>query len=138
MSRVASNWVIALFLGVQLLLPLRYYLGDDTFDERFAWRMFSAIRVVQCRTHLLETPDEGTPTTPSLGRILQTAWVTQLGRNRERVIRAVLERRCDEPSMREVVLTNECIDATGTPMPALRWSQNCATGEVTEPQGGER
>lgn len=121
-------------MGAQLLLPLRYYLGDDAFDERFSWRMFSAIRVVTCRSHILETPEEGVPTTPSLSRILQTAWVTQLGRNRERVIRAVLERRCEEPNMREVVLTNDCTDATGTPMKALRWSRDCKTGDVTEPE----
>ncbi len=136
LSRRTSRWVIALFLGAQLLIPLRYYWGDDDFDERFSWRMFSAIRVVQCRTHLLETPEEGTPTTPSLNRILQTAWVTQLRRNRERVIEAVLERRCNEEGMREVVLTNECIDATGRPMPARRWSRNCQTGEVSEPLKG--
>jgi hypothetical protein len=37
------------FLLVQLLLPLRYYIHNrDPHDERFAWRMFSPIRMVQC------------------------------------------------------------------------------------------
>lgn len=115
---------------------MRYYVSDDAFDERFSWRMFSAIRVVKCRTHLLETEADGTPTTPSLQRILQSAWVTQLGRNRERVVQAVLERRCAEPDMREVVLSNDCIDASGTPMPTRRWSRNCETGKVVEPLKG--
>ncbi|MBW2464764.1 MAG: hypothetical protein JRH11_24155, partial [Deltaproteobacteria bacterium] len=40
-----KNTLIVAFLAFQLLLPLRYYMGSDEFDERFAWRMFSPIRM---------------------------------------------------------------------------------------------
>ena len=37
---------IAVFIATQLVLPLRYYvLRDDEHDERFAWRMFSPMRM---------------------------------------------------------------------------------------------
>jgi hypothetical protein len=40
---------IAVFVLAQLLLPLRYYIRHrDPHDERFAWRMFSPMRMVQC------------------------------------------------------------------------------------------
>ncbi|MCS6857609.1 MAG: HTTM domain-containing protein, partial [Sandaracinaceae bacterium] len=39
---LGSLWVM-----VHVLIPLRYYLwpGHDRYDERFSWRMFSAVRV---------------------------------------------------------------------------------------------
>ena len=50
--RLVSSWpgrFIVVFVLVQLLLPLRYYIGHrDKHDERFAWRMFSPIRMVSC------------------------------------------------------------------------------------------
>jgi hypothetical protein len=40
---------ITVFVLAQLLLPLRYYVHHrDPHDERFAWRMFSPMRMVQC------------------------------------------------------------------------------------------
>ncbi len=41
---------IVVFVLAQLVLPLRYYLGHrDPRDERFAWRMFSPMRMAQCK-----------------------------------------------------------------------------------------
>jgi len=37
-----TSLFIALVLALQLLLPLRYYLGGSGNDERFCWRMFSS------------------------------------------------------------------------------------------------
>jgi hypothetical protein len=39
-GRMLANVFIALFLAYQLAMPLRWYLGDRGFDERFSWRMF--------------------------------------------------------------------------------------------------
>ena len=39
-SRLANIFIVAV-IASQIWLPLSYYLGDDPFDERFAWRMFS-------------------------------------------------------------------------------------------------
>ena len=47
-----STWrgrFIVAFVLAQLLIPLHYYIGHrDPHDERFAWRMFSPIRMAQC------------------------------------------------------------------------------------------
>jgi hypothetical protein len=49
-ARRGLSLCIGLFLAVQLLLPLRYYLGrSPRFDERFAWRMFSENALVRCQ-----------------------------------------------------------------------------------------
>ena len=40
-----------LFLGIQTALPLRYYLGSDPYDERFAWRMYSPVFLAGCQVN---------------------------------------------------------------------------------------
>ena len=48
------RWIsvfIIIFLSIQILLPLRYYLGGSAPDERFCWRMFSTQQLT------LETDD---------------------------------------------------------------------------------
>ena len=36
---------IATYLTWQIVLPLRYYLRENRRDERFAWRIFSALAI---------------------------------------------------------------------------------------------
>jgi len=40
---------IAVFLTWQVLLPLGYYRAHDRRDERFAWRIFSALAIAPWR-----------------------------------------------------------------------------------------
>jgi hypothetical protein len=51
------NLFIVGWVGLQVALPLSYYLGDDRFDERFAWRMFSPVRLSECRVKLVDRTD---------------------------------------------------------------------------------
>jgi hypothetical protein len=46
--RTWTGRFIALVVVVQLLLPLHYYTVRDRHDERFAWRMFSPMRMTRC------------------------------------------------------------------------------------------
>jgi hypothetical protein len=49
LARTGRGRFIIAFLAVQLLLPLHYYLvRHDPHDERFAWRMFSPMRMADC------------------------------------------------------------------------------------------
>ena len=80
---------IAFVLGVQLLLPLSYYLGEREYDERFAWRMFSPIRMVRCQVVYVVKGEE-----LSLSANFHSAWVTLLQRGREGVVEAVDHRVC--------------------------------------------
>ncbi len=44
-----GRFILAM-VASQLLLPLHYYLvRRDKHDERFAWRMFSPMRMTRCR-----------------------------------------------------------------------------------------
>lgn len=122
------------FLLLQALVPLRYYLGDDPYDERFSWRMFSAVRVIECNTGVREMVGEPPrPRAIQLMKVIHEAWVTALRRNREDVIRAFLARRCHEEDVREVVLVNQCVDARGERLEPMRWRRDCESGEVEAP-----
>ena len=53
LARLWPHGFIAVFVAVQLALPLHYYLlRDDHHDERFAWRMFSSTRMLTCTVEL--------------------------------------------------------------------------------------
>jgi hypothetical protein len=123
---------LAVFLGLQALVPLRYYLGDDLYDERFSWRMFSAVRVQSCETYATERVSDGERPI-DLNRAIHRAWVTTLSRNRADTIRAFLRRRCDEEGVTSVKVVNRCVEPDGERVPDLVYERDCESGEVTEP-----
>src|SRR4051812_34931418 len=95
---------IVVFLLAQLILPLRYYLAHrDPHDERFAWRMFSPMRMVQCAPSL---SIDGKPQT--LDREFHEAWVEIAKRGRFVVVEAMGERLCREHPSSSVVITLDC------------------------------
>lgn len=132
---------IGAFLAFQLLVPLTYYMRDDPYDERFAWRMFSAIRVYGCRTwafDLHEAPGGGTePQALKLSQVVHVAWITTMRRNRRDVIHAFLQRRCEEPGVVGARVVNRCSTPDGERIGPLKYERDCETGEVTEPEDGE-
>ncbi len=100
---------IGLFLIVQLALPLSYYLGDDRYDERFAWRMFSDVRMVRCRA---DYRIGGAPV-----RLLErfhVAWQTLVERGRRPVVDAVARRLCRDAGGAPVTLRLECREFDGS------------------------
>lgn len=125
---------VAGFLGLQLLIPATYYASPDPFDERFSWRMFSAVRVIRCRTLVSETTTEGSRRSVDLRRVIHQAWITNLSRNRADVIGAFLERRCEEDDVAAVTLVNQCVNVEGGRMPMLTWDRDCEAGVTTEPE----
>ncbi len=82
--------LVLAFLGLQLGLPLSYYLGHDRYDERFAWRMFSPQRMVRCQ---VSVRDSGTV---SVSSEVAAPWVSWMRRGHLRVVYAYAERRCAE------------------------------------------
>ena len=90
-----TNVFIAAFLAIQIGLPLSYYVGDDPFDERFAWRMFSPVRLARCTIEAYDASAGGlTPIT--LSRELHVVWINLLKRARPAVIDAVAARLCED------------------------------------------
>lgn len=95
---------IHLYLAVQIALPLTYYnLRRDKYDERFAWRMFSAERMVQCR-HVFRV--DGKPV--RLGSRLHEAWLTLASRGRREVLEAIAARLCAGDPGKPVTLELTC------------------------------
>lgn len=89
----ARNAFIVLFLLVQVLLPLRYYVRDDLFDERFAWRMFSPIRVTDCTVGWTEGRDGGEEPL-DLDALLPQPWIGLMRRARMDVVEGFGRHRC--------------------------------------------
>jgi hypothetical protein len=81
---------ITVFVLAQLLLPLRYYVHHrDPHDERFAWRMFSPMRMVQC------TPQFTLAGAPlDLHGEFHEAWYEMAARGRFGVIEAMGAELC--------------------------------------------
>ena len=117
-ARVAARWVVAVWVGAQLLIPLRYYLGADRYDERFSWRMFSAVRLETCAVEVEEWTkrrDAVEHIQVDLVRVLPVTWVALLRRRRAAVAARFLEMRCARPGTRRVRLTSRCAGMNGGP-----------------------
>jgi len=128
------DWWLLIFLAFQLIVPLTYYLRDNPYDERFAWRMFSAVRLYQCGVELQEG-SAGSLRPVGLPRVVHQAWVNHLRRNRVEVALALLERRCAEEGVDEARITTRCQSASGEPLPDTRYYRRCASGATTIERG---
>jgi hypothetical protein len=114
-----------------VLLPLRYYLGEDVYDERFSWRMFSGVRMQDCTVRMVETV-EGADREVRLDDVVHVSWQTTFKRNREAVIWRFLERRCQEEGVERVRLTSSCQRASGENLPTVERSRVCESGAEDE------
>jgi hypothetical protein len=82
-----------LYLLLQLAAPLDYYLSDDDpSDERFSWRMFSAVHMMRCDLEL--RPGDGAPV--DLESRFHGAWIELAQRGRRSVIEAMGRRVCEQ------------------------------------------
>ena len=124
--------VCVLWLLVMIAIPSRYYQGGDRYDERFAWRMFSAVRVARCQMRLTETQG-GSERPIALGEVLPAPWTALLERNRVRVVDGFLRWRCDtREGVSAVRFHNECTDPAGGALPVVERAIDCASGEIDE------
>lgn len=119
---------IVLAVAAQLLVPLTYYLRDDPYDERFAWRMFSGVRLQQCDAVATEV-HAGAERRVALYGAVSPGWVANLERNRRAVIDRFLEHRCALEGVSAVRLTNRCRDVDGSALPPLEYERDCASEE---------
>ncbi len=95
MSERTRRVFIISWLLVQIGLPLRYYLRPEApgsgYDERFAWRMFSPIRMLRCQVAYTHDGQA-----VQLERRIHSAWITLLKRGRPSVIEGVSRALCRE------------------------------------------
>lgn len=125
--------ILLAFLAFQLIVPLTYYLRDDPYDERFAWRMFSAIRLHACQPFASEVTEDGERPV-DLPRVIHQAWINTMARNREDVIRAFMAKRCEEEGVEEVTLTNRCRTPAQTMLAPQIYRRDCSSGEEELPE----
>ena len=84
---------IHVFLAIQVLAPLTYYgARADGNDERFAWRMFSSVRMVSCRVEFRTGADE--QPVRDLHSVFHEAWIQLSKRGRLEVIEAMAHELC--------------------------------------------
>lgn len=129
---VGTLWVL-----VMLAIPLGYYLpGADLYDERFAWRMFSGVRVQSCELRVSEVRGGERPI--PLAEVLPAPWIELLKRNRPAVVERFLRWRCEQhDDTTRVRFLNECRDATGAPVPAIDRTIDCESGELTSTESAQ-
>lgn len=127
---------VAVLFVIQAVVPLRYYLGDDLFDERFSWRMFSAVRVYSCDLSAFETR-AGVERPTRLMSTIHVAWITTMRRGREAVLRRYLRWRCDQEGVEAARVVNRCTTPEGNRVPDLVRAIDCDTGDIREgPEDG--
>ena len=104
---LTSTWTgrfILAFVAIQLLLPVHYYLGRrDPHDERFAWRMFSPMRMAHCTPHF--TLDHKPL---ALDSVFHEAWIEIAERGRFVVVEAMAARLCEMHPGSSVVVSMDC------------------------------
>jgi hypothetical protein len=96
--------VIAVIVATQLLLPLDYYLARrDVHDERFAWRMFSPMRMTTCAP-VFTVDDTRVP----LHAHFHEAWIEIAKRGRFNVVEAMAAELCRKHPGQRVGVTLSC------------------------------
>lgn len=119
-------WLAAVVLVLQLVIPLSYYGRANRYDERFAWRMFSVLRLQQCRSTLWEERVASGWRRVPLYPVLHVGWHGHLRRGRQRVIQALLHHRCRKTKTEAVRLVNHCVSTRGTRLQPQIYARSCA------------
>lgn len=132
--RTAILGFIGVYVALQLLLPLHYYLvRNDENDERFAWRMFSSDRVTRCGSGpgLRHPPRfEVDGEAVDLYGEFHEAWITIARRGRLRVVEAMALELCDRNPGGEVRLHLSCAPLGAQPYEVSAGERDlCAEGD---------
>jgi hypothetical protein len=120
---VAWLWFL---VALQVAIPASYYLlRDDRDDERFAWRMFSTVRLTRCRVLAFDGQTPQARTEVDLARTLHASWQRSLERGRTHVIEQFLAMRCEQPQVRYSQLERTCTSPSGRALPETQYRYDC-------------
>jgi hypothetical protein len=136
-ARSATKIFIVAYLLCQLTLPLVYYFRDDKSDERFTWRMFSAVHFEQnkCGVSLAvwrPGADLLVLSKEEVEAAIPSGWIEFLSRDYAPVGSKFLRRYCEaHPELAEVQLIRLCpATAAGTRPRMNRTGLICRTGKL--------
>jgi hypothetical protein len=114
-----------LLVAVQVAIPASYYLrGHDPDDERFAWRMFSNVRLKRCSVRVFTVGAAGERREVRLPGSLHSSWINALERGRVRVIEHYLASQCSL-QVGTTFLDRRCEDVRSSATPAQRYVYRC-------------
>ncbi len=131
--RAWIRFAVGALLAVQVVVPASYYQSSDPYDERFSWRMFSAVRVHRCAVVASDVIDHAEQQI-DLPKTIHNAWIQMLSRNRPSVVKAFLRYRCETRDPSAVKVRTQCIAPNGARVPDIVWQRDCRTGEIDEPE----
>lgn len=133
-TRSRINLLIVAILLLQLLIPLRYYLGvAGGDDERFSWRMFSTVRLQRCELAMSELREGSEVPQPlALKPILQVAWISILQRLRPSVVEGFLRFRCETDGVTKVIYERQCTAPDGAALPPNKLEIECGSGVIRD------
>lgn len=136
-ANLRTNLILVGILLLQISLPLAYYLGGGGYDERFAWRMFSAQQEmnqrdgVQIICHELVSEDSGEvwKSVAVSGETLAT-WQVAMQRRQPVIIRRYLEWRARTSPAKQTRL-RIVADHNGELVDRETWLVDHATANIT-------
>ena len=134
--------IFTLFLGIQMYFALSYYQSKYPWDERFAWRMFSTVRKLQCVPQAWIASDQAYQRCPhNHGQNCQSlrftqdvhmVWYNLLKRGRTEVIQAWVQRMCQRETTKALYFSLKCpIPKVPHPMHTVVSSQDNACDQLT-------
>ena len=138
-SRKTTNVFIALFLLAQIVVPLRYYLGSRSADERFSWRMFSSYGMQHAKHDALtqvsvrETALENgrlVERSVDLPTILPKRWIQYLRHEQPDVTEKFLRWRGSQSNAQEVRCQVSRPAGRGEPRYRVVWTIDLPSGEL--------
>jgi hypothetical protein len=133
-ARMLANAFIGVFLAYQVAMPLRYYMSGRGLDERFSWRMFSSVRMLECEVDVAERVAGHERDVP-LSKTVQVAWIGLLERGRSLVIEKFLSRRCDEEGVVRVDYHLTCKAPDGSKGPDVDRHMKCSDRKLVLGRG---
>jgi hypothetical protein len=112
-----------LLVALQLAIPASYYLRAERDDERFAWRMFSAVRLRRCEVSAYDVKGSSRRRV-ELPHALHASWIRSLERGRPNVIDRFLATRC-AADVAEAQLERRCREPSGATMAPMLYRRPC-------------
>jgi hypothetical protein len=105
LTRSWQGRLIGIVVVAQLLIPVWYYSGAsrDPHDERFAWRMFSPMRMTKCEPKFFRDD-----TLIDISAEFHEAWIEIAKRGRFHVIEEMGAALCEKYPKRAIKVTLDC------------------------------
>jgi len=127
------NVFVLCFLVFQIVVPMTYYLGTPTIDERFSWRMFSSVILQICEISSFETrlrSDKRVVIRTSLSPDYHPGWIRLLQRYNPKLVQATLQRQCERPGAVSAHLMRQCQSPGSNALPEDGITRDCASGQT--------